>query len=197
METNLMALTEKLLNHIPENLRLNEDDINVLNRNVDFFISKADAIKNDFYDTLFSNEATRKVFHEGERHIREKSLVDWVVKTVGGKFDINYWAWQTYVGILHIKRKVSNDYMIIMMHRVSDLVISEAFKDLSAEEAGKLKTAWLKVASTVLSLISESYHYFYLVAISQTTGLNLNLLDNLVRVEVDNLVEANQKYRLT
>ena len=123
-------------------------------------------------------------------------MIDWVVKTVGGKFDINYWAWQTFVGILHIKRKVSNDYMIIMMHRVSDLVITEAYKDLPVDEAEKLKTAWLKVAGTVLSLISESYHYFYLVAISQTTGLNLNLLDNLVRVEVDNLVEANQKYRL-
>ena len=196
METNLMQITERLLNHIPQNLRLNEEDIKVLNSHLDFFASKADVIKNDFYDTLFSNEATRKVFHEGERPIREKSLVDWVVKTIGGNFDMNYWAWQTFVGILHIKRKVSNDYMIIMMHRVSDLVVSEAYKDLPAEEASRLKTAWLKVAAIVLSLISESYHYFYLVAISQTTGLNLNLLDNLVRVEVDNLVEANQKYRL-
>ncbi len=196
MESNLMELTRKLLNHIPANLRLNDEDINTLNSHLDFFTSKAELITKDFYDTLFNNEATRKVFQEGERPIREKSLVDWVVKTVGGKFDIDYWAWQTFVGILHIKRRVSNDYMIIMMHRVSDLVIGEAYKDLPEEEARKLKTAWLKVAGTVLSLISESYHYFYLVAISQTTGLNLNLLDNLVRVEVDNLVEANQKYRL-
>ncbi len=196
METNLMELTERLLNHIPESLRLTDDDIKVLNSHADFFVSKADVIKNDFYDILFGNETTRSVFKEGERPIREKSLVEWVVKTVGGNFDKNYWAWQTFVGILHIKRKVRNDYMIIMMHRVSDLVVSEAYKDLPADEASRLKTAWLKVAAIVLSLISESYHYFYLVAISQTTGINLNLLDNLVRVEVDNLVEANQKYRL-
>ena len=86
--------------------------------------------------------------------------------------------------------------MINMMHRVSDLVIGEAYKDLPASEAAALKTAWLKLAGVVLSLISESYHYFYLVAISQTTGINLNLLDNLVRVEVDNLLAANEKYRL-
>ena len=196
METDLMVLTEKLLEHIPENLRLKENDIKVLNDHLDFFLSKADIIVKDFYDTLFSNEATRKVFHEGERPIREKSLAEWVAKTIGGKFDKDYWAWQTFVGILHIKRKVTNDYMLIMMHRISDLVIGEAYKDLPADEAAALKTAWLKLAGIVLSLISESYHYFYLVAISQTTGINLNLLDNLVRVEVDNLLEANKKYRL-
>ena len=197
MENDIMVLTEKLLSHIPENLLLNDNDIKVLNNHLDFFKSKAPVIVKDFYDILFANENTGKIFHDGERPAREKSLIEWFSKTIGGKFDNEYWAWQTFVGILHIKRKVTNDYMLIMMHRISDLVIEEAYKTLPADEADSLKTAWLKFAGIVLSLISESYHYFYLVAIGQTTGLNMTLLDNLVRVEVDNLLEANKKYRIT
>ncbi len=192
----LEQITKDILDQLPTETKLNDYDIAVIKKNQNFLFSKADYIVKDFYDTLFSNPATAAVFHEGERSIREKSLKEWLVKTVTGDFSLDYWQWQAFVGILHVKRKVTNNMMIAMMSRVSDIISTEAIKELATQDAIDLKNAWSKFSGTVLSLIGESYHIFYMKAVSNTTGLSGALLENTVKVEIDNLVDAYKQHRL-
>jgi len=192
----LKEVTQHILAELPAETKLNDVDIANIRKHKDFLFGKADAIVQDFYDTVFSNPATAKVFHEGERPTREASLKDWIIKTVTGDFSAAYWEWQAFVGILHVKRKVTNNMMIAMMGRVSDIISTEAIKELPAQDAIDLKVAWSKLASTVLSLIGESYHIFYMKAVSNTTGLSGKLLENTVKVEIDNLVDQFKKHRI-
>ena len=191
----LQQITEKILNQLPPETLLTEEDINILKQHEPFFRKNIDALTQDFYDILFSYPPTTEVFQEGERKIREKSFKEWVFKTINGNFEDKYWQWQTFVGILHVKRNIRNNVMISMMGRVNDIVITAALQQLPLEDALALKSAWLKLASMVLSLISESYHFFYLKAISEATGLPVKLFDNAVKIEIDNLVERFQEVR--
>lgn len=192
----LKDVTEHILSQLPDETKLDSKDIEVIKKNKDFLFSKADVIVKDFYDTLFSNPATAAVFHEGERPTREKSLKDWLIKTVTGDFSLDYWQWQAFVGILHVKRKVTNNMMIAMMNRVSDIISTEAIKELPSQDAIDLKSAWSKFSGTVLSIIGESYHIFYMKAVSNTTGLSDALLKNTVKVEIDNLIDQYKKHRI-
>ena len=190
----LKEITEEILSQLPSETKLNNDDILAIRRNKDFLFGIADKIVKDFYDTLFSNPKTKAIFNEGERAIREKSLKMWLEATVEGEFDIDYWSWQTFVGILHVKRKVKNNMMIAMMGRVSDIITTEAILSISQEEVLALKTAWSKLSATVLSLIGEAYHIFYMKAVGNTTGLPQALIDNTVKVEIDNLINQYSSY---
>ncbi len=192
----LAEITQQILDQMPQETRLAAYDIETIRANKDFLFKKAEMIVKDFYDTVFSHTETAAIFHEGERPAREKSLTDWIVKTVTGDFDAAYWEWQTFVGILHIKRKVKNNMMIAMMGRISNIIATEAIKELEVDVAIKLKDAWMKLASTVLALIGESYHIFYMKAVGNTTGLSSVLLENTVKVEIDNLIDEYKEHRI-
>ncbi len=190
----LKEITQEILDQLPKETKLSTEDIIVIKKNKDFFFSIVDNIVIDFYDALYANPKTKAVFNEGERPIREKSLKKWFVETIEGDFDLDYWAWQTFVGIMHVKRKVKNNMMIAMMSRVSDLISTEAILSLPAEDVIALKSAWSKLSGTVLSLIGEAYHIFYMKAVGNTTGLPQKLLDNTVKVEIDNLIDQYSSY---
>lgn len=57
-----------------------------------------DPIISGFYETLFSHPATRLVFREGERAMREQILRVWYRRTIGGPYNLEYFAWQTLAG---------------------------------------------------------------------------------------------------
>lgn len=190
----LKEITQEILDQLPKETKLSTEDIIVIKKNKDFFFSIVDNIVIDFYDALYANPKTKAVFNEGERPIREKSLKKWFVETIEGDFDLDYWSWQTFVGIMHVKRKVKNNMMIAMMSRVSDLISTEAILSLPAEDVIALKSAWSKLSGTVLSLIGEAYHIFYMKAVGNTTGLPQKLLDNTVKVEIDNLIDQYSSY---
>ncbi len=192
----LKTITKNIMDHLPENLHLTEEEIASLKGNTDFFLAIAEGLIKSFYDTLYSNEFARSIFKEGERPVREASFKDWVVKTLSGNFDNDYWYWQAYVGILHIKRQVPNHLMIFMMGMVNDYVLREARKRIKPEELDTFSSAWIKLTMIVLALIAESYHYFYLQAITNVTGIKTQLLDNMVKTDVDKLLKENAKYRL-
>lgn len=190
----LKEITTEILNQLPKETKLSLEDISIIKKNKAFFFSIVDKIVIDFYDTLFANPQTKAIFHEGERPIREKSLKKWFVETIEGDFDLDYWAWQTFVGILHVKRKVKNNMMIVMMSRVSDIISTEAISKIPIEEVILLKTAWSKLSGTVLALIGEAYHIFYMKAVGNTTGLPQKLIENTVKVEIDNLIDQFSSY---
>jgi len=190
----LEQVTEEILNQLPKETKMSDKDIAVLRKNKKFLLSLADEIVVDFYDTVYGNAETKAIFQEGERPKREKSLRMWFDETINGDFDLKYWSWQTFVGILHVKRKVKNNMMIAMMNRISSIIITKAIATMPSEEAITLEMAWSKLSSTVLSLIGQAYHIFYMKAVGNATGLPQELIDNTVKVEIDNLIEEFSNY---
>lgn len=192
----LSKITQTILSQIPENVKLNQTDIEVLHKNNTYLISLKEEISDRFYDILYANEVTKNIFREGERTIREKSFQMWIEKTFTSNFDIKYWEWQTFVGILHIKREVKNNMMITMIGAVTDTLIEKVVEDLPKEEMVALLKAWMKLSSIVSSLVVEGYRLFYLYAVENVTGISETLLNNTVKVEIDNLIAINQKHRM-
>jgi len=192
----LTKITRDILSQIPENIRLTDEDFAVLKASKGFVVERLDIITKNFYDTLFNFDKTKKVFHDGEREVREKSFKHWADETLTRDIDEDYWKWQTYVGLIHIKRGIKNDIFITMLNYISEMLVEEVVMNLPKEQAVPILKAWLKLTATVASLITEGYRLFYYKAIENVTGLNQKLLDNTVKVEIDNLVAENQQYRL-
>ncbi len=88
-----------------------------------------------FYDTLFAHPPTRAVFREGERPLREKTLRDWYLRTVAGPFNGQYFAWQALVGLVHVRRGVTNAMMASMWNWLTEQVAQRAHEALPPEEA--------------------------------------------------------------
>jgi hypothetical protein len=162
--------------------RFRPEDHQVLLKHKDRLLALTDELVKAFYDTLFATPSTQKVFHEGERPAREKTLVDWWRKTVEGPVDEEYWAWQAYVGLIHVKRVVTNPMMMGQAFMIEDLVRTHLD---DPEVAGAIR----RLMATVAAIIAYGYEKAQLLSIEETTGISQELIKTNVRVGVEKLLE--------
>jgi len=188
----LNEITTKILDQIPSNVKFSEEDADVLIRNKDKLLEWEDGLIQGFYDSVFNHDTTRAVFTEGERPAREQTLRDWYQRTLNGPFDDSYWEWQTYVGLVHIKRKVNNAMVTGMWGWIATYLSSKALEEFPQDEALKLVKAVHALQANVTALIVESYLKNMFVAIDKAAGLNEALLGRLVATEIDDML-ANAK----
>ncbi|MCS6867863.1 protoglobin domain-containing protein [Thermus sp.] len=146
------------------------EDGKVLARYASLMEGWTEEVVQGFYDTLFAHPATKRVFREGERPEREKTLRDWYLRTLRGPFNGQYFAWQALVGLVHVRRGVTNGMMAAMWNWVTGTVAQKARETLPAEEARALEDAWRRLAFTVMALIAEEYLEAYLEALALTWG---------------------------
>ncbi len=195
--SKLLEIMQEVMADMPEGTRFSEKDGEVIRRNQALLQPLGNDLVQGFYDTLYAFDRTRDIFHEGERPTRENSLAKWWARTVEGPFDERYWAWQTYVGLLHIKRGVSNPMMISMWTWVLDLLSEKiGASDLPEAEKSELISAFQRMAAMTESLIGDSVFRFYLQGLMESTGFNQKLLDRMVRNEIDIMLKENSQYRL-
>lgn len=143
------------------------EDGRVLARHRSFLEGLEEELVKGFYDTLFAHGPTRTVFQEGERPLREKTLADWYLRTLQGPFNGQYFAWQALVGLVHVRRRVTNAMMAAMWDWLTDRIADRAFASLDPEEAKVLTQSWRRLAFTVTALIGEGYLDAYLEALAQ------------------------------
>ncbi|WP_018112451.1 protoglobin domain-containing protein [Thermus igniterrae] len=142
------------------------EDGKVLARHAPLMETWTEELVQGFYDTLFGHPATRAVFREGERPAREKTLRDWYLRTLRGPFNGQYFAWQALVGLVHLRRGVTNAMMAAMWNWVTGVVAGKARESLPLEEARALEDAFRRLAFTVMALIAEEYLEAYLEALA-------------------------------
>ena len=162
--------------------RFRPEDHQVLLKHKDRLLSLSDTLVRVFYDALFATPSTRKVFHEGERPEREKTLRDWWQRTIEGPVDEDYWAWQAYVGLIHVKRVVTNPMMMGQAFMIEDLVRTHLD---DPEVAGAIR----RLMATVAAIIAYGYEKAQLLSIEETTGISQELIKTNVRVGVEKLLE--------
>ncbi len=196
--TTLVDIMNNVFQAMPENTRFSESDAQKIQENSTVLLDLGDGLISGFYNTVFSHTATASVFEDNERPMREKSLTDWWKRTVNGPFSDEYWAWQTYVGLLHIKRGVSNPMMMSMWSWILDYLNKELVQaGLSETETNALVMSFQRLSSTTSSLIGDSVFRFYLEALINATGFKSSLLERMVKNEIDQLLQDNAQYRLT
>lgn len=120
-----LAIARQALDQMPPQCRMEPLHAECLARHTDQLKGIGPDLVRAFYDTVFGHRETAKIFHDGERGMREESLVDWWVRTVEGPFDDDYWAWMTLVGLIHVVRRVSNPSMLAMTSFVGDHIAAE------------------------------------------------------------------------
>jgi predicted regulator of Ras-like GTPase activity (Roadblock/LC7/MglB family) len=115
----------------------------------DWLLAQEDALVALFYDTLYDYPATAAVFVDGERAAREQTLRNWWQRTVGTPIDIDYFRWMAFVGIVHIRRGVTNPMMLSMLQVVSGHVVTSARAALGDRAAVDLQEAFSRISTTV------------------------------------------------
>jgi len=166
------------------------EDGKVLARHRALLESFTEDLVRGFYDTLFAHPPTRAVFREGERPLREKTLTDWYLRTVAGPFNGQYFAWQALVGLVHVRRGVTNAMMTSMWNWLTEQVAQRAYEALPLEEARALEGSWRRLAFTVTALISEEYLDAYLEALAEALGKEPRDFRHLAQAEATRLLQA-------
>lgn len=192
----LQELTQKVLEDLPPEDHFNEADAACFAEHRELMANWGAELVQRFYDSLYGHGKTAQVFGDGERSAREQTLVDWYTRTLQGPFDLDYWEWQALVGVLHLRRGVSNPMMLGHWGLVLNFMNEKVREDLSEAQAQRLLEAWQRLGATVGALIAESYNSYYLKALEHSAGATRELLERLVRQEVDDLVNDAREQRL-
>ncbi|MGV6818590.1 MAG: protoglobin domain-containing protein [Thiotrichales bacterium] len=182
-------LTDQILDQIPTSVRFNDEDAATLLAHKDLLLTLEDELVKGFYDHLYEHKTTRQVFTDDEREAREKTLRDWYQRTLSGPFDQKYWEWQTFVGLVHIKRNVNNAMVSGMWGWLQTFLGQRALEALPADEALKVIKAVHALQAVVMALISESYQRNMFSAVEKASGLNEALLYRLVSTEINEMLE--------
>jgi len=165
------AIAQEIWSQLPPQARFRPvEDGKILARHRTFLEGLTEGLVKGFYDTLFAHPPTRAVFREGERPLREKTLRDWYLRTLAGPFNGQYFAWQALVGLVHLRRGVTNAMMTSMWNWLTEEVARKAQEALSPGEAWALEGAFRRLAFTVAALISEEYLDAYLEALAEGMG---------------------------
>jgi hypothetical protein len=178
----LKEIARQAMEDMAQASRFQPEDHQVLLKHKDKLLALTDELVKGFYDTLFATPNTQKVFHEGERPEREKTLRDWWKRTIEGPVDEDYWTWQAYVGLIHVKRVVTNPMMLGQAFRVVDVLHRHVNEPEVVEALGHLM-------ATVAAIIAYGYEKAQLLSIEETTGIGQELIKTNVRVGVEKLLE--------
>ncbi|MDD4933085.1 MAG: protoglobin domain-containing protein [Methylacidiphilaceae bacterium] len=186
MSSSLAEITESILAQLPPCTRFSNEDEALLLRLAPALAPLEDLLAKGFYDALFAHPETASVFGSGERAEREMALRRWWRRTLQGPFDARYWEYQAAVGLIHIRRGVTNPMMLAMWGWILN-ALQEALIErvkLAPQEVARAMEALYRLAATVQALTAESYLRHYLLALSHSTGVSTDLIHRLVSVEV-------------
>jgi hypothetical protein len=174
-----------ILNHVVALTGLSEQDARILKEAAPKTQKWVNGVVKEFYDTLYGYAPTASVFKPGERPVLEKTLYDWYMLVTSGVLDEKFWERMWFVGLVHIKRRVSNAYMLTMMSRVQQLFLTQCMKEFDAIRAEKVFGAFKRVLDAVAALIAEGYFMSYVEGLETVLGFNKALSQLMLEMEID------------
>ena len=176
---DIRELRRMALDQMPADARFQPADAAVIEKYQDFLRPLEDGLVQGFYDLLLGHRATNAIFAEGERPAREQTLRDWYGRVLRGPIDDSFWDWMTFVGLVHVVRKVKNPMMLTAWGFVLAAITKQALADLPSADAEELISALTRFGQTFTSLVAEGY----LTGVAEATGTSLALLENLASVQ--------------
>ena len=195
---SMHAIARAAIDQTPNVCRVTAEHAAVIAANADALVALGPEIATGFYDTLYGFGSTAKIFHEGERPMRERTLVGWWDRTVRGPIDDDYWAWMAMVGLTHVVRHVTNPMMLAMADYVAQFVATNSFRlRLSEADRIRLVEGFDRVASMTRSVITYGYDHAMSSALYERAGIPEALLTRLGDQTIrDALVDAKSELGL-
>lgn len=191
--TSIQDITAKIFADMPAETRFGQEDAACLAKHRGLLLSFEDTIVKGFYDVLYAYPRTAEILQNDNREKREAVLRDWWQRTLNSRFDDEYWQWQVFVGLVHIKQKVTNPMMISMWGWLGQTLSSALQGKVSESEQIAIEKSFGRLSSTVQALIAESVMVNNLQAITGATGFNPKLLDRLVALQIDGMIKQSSK----
>ncbi|WP_305909000.1 protoglobin domain-containing protein [Methylomarinum sp. Ch1-1] len=185
---DIKQITSEIFESMPSNTRFSAADAALIKKHKDILLGLEDELAKGFYDTLYDHPSTFEILKQEDRSKRENVLRSWWQKTVNSDFDNAYWEWQVFVGLIHIKQKVSNPMMIAMWGWILTTLRRQLSAHLDQAELDEIMISFERLAATIQSLTAESFLSNYVQAIEQATGFNNKLIDRMVNLQIDDLI---------
>lgn len=180
MDANLsryFKVAQDVWDILPPSTRFGPQDASTIRFYIAHLQSWEDPIIDGFYDTLFSHPATRSVFREGERAMREQVLRGWYRRTIAGPFDLEYFAWQVLVGRVHQYRGISKSQVLVMWSWIVEQVWQLSHISLPLDEAEQLSRAWMRLTNSIQAMAANEHLEACLQSIEQS-GISPRILQS-------------------
>lgn len=191
---NLMQMTQTILQKIPRPMIPTLEDGDLIRGQSAFFQKHEAVLINEFYNLLYNDPSTQLTLGDPSlRKQRERTLHQWYQVTTSGSFDADYWAWQTLVGVVHVKHKITNASMLSMWSWMVSFLQTRLLHELPTEQALPLINILHKLHATVCSLIVESFLITQQEAITRASGLNERILSRFINIEIDLLLKQGRE----
>lgn len=170
---------------------LNERDYQILQAHASQTEEWMKDIFADFYDAVLSYSPTASFFPGGNHASHERYLQRWYLQAASGDYSETFWKSQWVVGLVHIRKHVSNPFMFGMMSRIQQMFLSKCLRNISLAEAESLYGAFKRVTDVIAGLVSEAYFLNYVGALQDVAGFRKSLVEQMMTLEINKrLVQA-------
>ncbi len=186
----LNILVTQITRNLPKETLFNDQDAATLQQHQAVLLQLGPDMVFHFYETIFKHDKTREIFAPNERPAREHDFTKWWQKSITGPFNQEYWAWQAFVGVIHVKREVDNSMMTSMWSWMLNYTSEQLHDKVDYVEFGQIMRALQRLSSTCLSLAEDTYIKTYLKGILKATGFKQALLDRMVKNEIDAMIDG-------
>ncbi len=164
---------------------LTEEDYRILQEHAPKTQAWMDEIFDDFYKAIFAHPASANFFPDGEHKSHERYLHKWYMQAASGDYSANYWQNQWVVGLVHIRKHVSNPFMFGAMSRLQQMFLKKCLEQMPPTEAERLYGAFKRVTDVVAGLIAEAYFMNYVDALADVAGFRKNLVEQMMNLEIN------------
>lgn len=186
---DIQQITAEIFESMPIGTRFSDADTALIRQHKNLLLGLEDELTQGFYDTLYAHPKTLAILEKEDRAKREQVLRSWWQKTINSDFDNSYWEWQVFVGLVHIKQKVSNPMMISMWGWILTALRGLLKEKLSQDDLDTIMISFERLAATIQALTAESFLSNYVQAIEQATGFNNKLIERMVTLQIDGMIE--------
>jgi len=186
---NITEMCNEVLSSMPTETRFNREDANRIKQYRQILMDLQQTVVKGFYDVLYKNPGTMTIMQKVDRSKCELMLGAWWHKTVNSQFNEQYWKWQVFVGLVHVKHQVNNAMMIAMWGWLIEALRLELKTKLPDEEVEVVMASFCRLATTIQALIAESYFHNYLEAIENATGFKGRLIIKMVNLQIDDMMQ--------
>lgn len=183
----LKQLQISIMEQMPEEWRFREEDSEIIRKHKDILLAYTDEILEEFFKTLLSYPSMKsimdKMSEDEVKSVVERFRKFWI-RLIEGPHDDSFWDWMTYVGLLHVKRRITNPMVLASWFYFRAKCMEKIKDKLSMEEAIDLIKALERASTTAAALTAEAYFQIYLQCVEQATGINRDLLEKLVDIAI-------------
>jgi hypothetical protein len=170
-------------------IKITGDDLELMQRHRDFFVTNAEALVGFILQELSSHPPTRAVFDEGRGDAERlgASVTAWLLEVLEADDQGQLWQRHYRIGIEHIRRRIPNRHMMGLATRIRELLLPMMLDALGQEQGLALFLAFQRFLDAVVALTSTLVDEGQKRCLMRITGFSEVLLDRLQATVFDEI----------